>query len=113
MLLKLTSCILLPPCKGHLALRKCDCKPLSATTNVVGLQTDDADHVGQNSSAHMARVVGLQTDAVIGTEPRLRFLSVTINSLDSKLAAAGHVGNNNSDQVASRSRSQTDAVRRY
>ena len=38
-------------------------KPLSVTTNVVGLQTDDADHVGQNSSAHVARVVGLQTDA--------------------------------------------------
>ena len=26
-------------------------KPLSVTTSVVGLQTDDADHAGQNSSA--------------------------------------------------------------
>ena len=40
-------------------------KPLSVTTNVDGLQTDDADHVGQNSSAHVAHVVGFQTDAVI------------------------------------------------
>ena len=37
---------------------------------VVGLQTDDAAHVGQNSSAHVARVVGLQTDAVVVTETR-------------------------------------------
>ena len=41
-------------------------------TNVVGLQTDDADHVCQNSSAHVARVVDLQTDAVVVTETRLR-----------------------------------------
>ena len=40
-------------------------------TNVVGLQTDDAGNVGQNSSAHVARVVGLQTDAVVVTETRL------------------------------------------
>ena len=40
-------------------------------TNVVGLQTKDADHVGQNSSAYVARVVGLQTDAVVVTETRL------------------------------------------
>ena len=46
-------------------------KPLSVTTNVVGLQTDDADHVDQNSSAHVARVVGLQTDAVVVTETHL------------------------------------------
>ena len=39
-------------------------------TNVVGLQTDDAGNVGQNSSAHAARVVGLQTDAVVVTETR-------------------------------------------
>ena len=45
-------------------------KPLSVTTNIVGLQTDDADHVGQNSSAHVARAVGLQTDAVVVTETR-------------------------------------------
>ena len=38
--------------------------------NVVGLQTDDARHVGQNSSAYVARVVGLQTDAVVVTETR-------------------------------------------
>ena len=31
-------------------------KALSVTTNVVGLQTDDVDHVDQNSSAHVARV---------------------------------------------------------
>ena len=37
-------------------------------TNVVGLQTDDAGNIGQNSSAHVARVVGLQTDAVVVTE---------------------------------------------
>ena len=41
-------------------------------TNVVGLQTDDAGNVGQNSSAHVARVVGLETDAVVVTETRLR-----------------------------------------
>ena len=46
-------------------------KPLSVTTNVVGLQTDDAGHLGQNSSARLARVVGLQTDAVVVTETRL------------------------------------------
>ena len=43
-------------------------KPLSVTTNVVGLQTDDAGHVSQNSSAHVAHVVGLQTDDVVVTE---------------------------------------------
>ena len=47
-------------------------QPLSVTTNVAGLQTDDVDHVGQNSRAHVARVVGLQTDAVVVTEPRLK-----------------------------------------
>ena len=47
-------------------------KPLSVTTNVVGLQTDEAGHVDQNSSAHVARVVGLQIDAVVVTETRLR-----------------------------------------
>ena len=46
-------------------------KPLSVTTNVVGLQTDDADHAGQNIIAHVARIVGLQTDAVVVTETRL------------------------------------------
>ena len=46
-------------------------KPLSVTTNIVGLQTDDAAHVCQNSSAQVARVVGLQTDAVVVTETRL------------------------------------------
>ena len=45
-------------------------KPLSVTTNVLGLQTYDAGSVGQNSSAHVARVVGLQTDAVVVTETR-------------------------------------------
>ena len=39
-------------------------------TNVVGLQTDDTGNVGQNSSANVARVVGLQTDAVVVTETR-------------------------------------------
>ena len=47
-------------------------KPLSVTTNVVGLQTDDVGHVGQKSSAHVASVVGLQTDAVAVTEIRFR-----------------------------------------
>ena len=41
-------------------------------TNVVGLQTDDAGYVDQNSSAHVARIVGLQTDAVVVTETRYR-----------------------------------------
>ena len=45
-------------------------KPLSVIKNVVGLQTDDAGNVGQNSSAHVARVFGLQTDAVVVTETR-------------------------------------------
>ena len=48
-------------------LRPICLKPPSVTTNVVGLQTDDAG----NSSAHMARVVGLQTDAVVVTETLL------------------------------------------
>ena len=47
-------------------------KPLSVTTNVVGLQTDDAGHVCQNSSAHVAHVVNLRTDAVVVTETQLR-----------------------------------------
>ena len=47
-------------------------KPLSVTTNVVGLQTDKAGHVGRNSSAYVTHVVGLQTDAVVVTEPRLK-----------------------------------------
>ena len=46
-------------------------KPLSVTRNVAGLQTDDAGHAGQNSSAHVAHVVGLQTDAVVVTEAHL------------------------------------------
>ena len=50
-------------------------KPPSVTTNVVGLQTDDVGHVDQNSSADVARVVGLQTDAVVVTETRLRSLT--------------------------------------
>ena len=41
-------------------------KPISVTTNVVGLQTEC-----QNSSANVVRVVGLQTDAVVVTETRL------------------------------------------
>ena len=45
-------------------------KPLSVTRNVVGLQTDDVGQVGQNSSAHVACVVGLQTEAVVVTETR-------------------------------------------
>ena len=61
----------------HFCRRNCDyciqlLKPLSVTTNVVGLQTDDAGHVGQNSSTHVACFVGLQTDAVVVTETRLR-----------------------------------------
>ena len=44
-------------------------------TNVVGLQTDDADHVDLNSRADVARVVGLQTDAVVVTETRFSFQS--------------------------------------
>ena len=58
---------------GVLCWDKCplSLKPLSVMTNVVGLQTKDADHVGQNSSAYVARVVGLQTDAVVVTETRL------------------------------------------
>ena len=43
---------------------------LSVATNVVGLQTDDAGHVDQNSSAHVALVVGLQSDAVVVSETR-------------------------------------------
>ena len=50
-------------------------KPLSVTKNVVVLQTDDVGHVGQNSSAHVACVVGLQTDAVVVTETRLSRLT--------------------------------------
>ena len=47
---------------------KCKLKPLSYTTNVVGLQTDDAGHVGQNCSAHVTLIVGLQIDAVVVTK---------------------------------------------
>ena len=39
--------------------------------NVVGLQTDDAGQVGQKSSAHVACIVGLRTDAVVVTETDL------------------------------------------
>ena len=58
-------------------------KPLSVTTNVVGLQTDDAGNVDKNSSAHMARVVGLQTDAFVVTEARF--------SLEGQLIPCGPV----------------------
>ena len=51
-------------------------KPLSVTTNVVGLQTDDAGHLGQNSSAHLACVVGLQTDAVVVNETHFRSFKI-------------------------------------
>ena len=47
-------------------------KPPSVTKNVVGLQIDDAGHVDRNSSADVARIVGLQTDAVVVTETRFR-----------------------------------------
>ena len=56
-------------CLGVMKTRS-EQKPLSVTTNVVGLQTDDAGHVDQNSSAYVARIVGLQTDAVVVTETR-------------------------------------------
>ena len=52
-------------------------KPISATTNVVGLQTDDAGHVGQNSSTHVARVIGLQTDVT-----KNRFKLTYLHQLD-------------------------------
>ena len=48
-------------------------KPLSDTTNVIGLQTNKVGHVGQNSSSHVARVVGLQTDAVVVTETHFSY----------------------------------------
>ena len=51
-------------------------EPLSVTTNVVGLQTDDAGHLSKNSSAHLARVVGLQTDAVDVTETRFSLVLI-------------------------------------
>ena len=56
-------------------------KPLSVTTNVVGLQTDDAGYVGQNSSAHVAHVVGLQTDDVVVTETRLSHVILILTML--------------------------------
>ena len=40
-------------------------------SNLVGLQTDVVGHVGQNSSAHVASIVGLETDAVVVTETGL------------------------------------------
>ena len=46
---------------------------------IVGLQTDDAGHVGQNSSAHVAGVVGLQTGAVVVTEARFRLVEIIPN----------------------------------
>ena len=56
----------------QITMMQIDCaqflKALSVTTTVVGLQTDSAGHVSQNSSAHVARVVGLQTDTVVLTE---------------------------------------------
>ena len=56
-------------------------RPLSVMKNVVGWQTDDAGNIGQNSSAHVARVVGLQTDAVVVTETRFRIDGVIFVSL--------------------------------
>ena len=50
-------------------------------TNVVGLQTDDAGHVDQNSSAHVARIVGLQTDAAVVTETRFKRKSKSTGSI--------------------------------
>ena len=48
-------------------------KPPSVTKNVVGMQINDAGHVDLNSSADVACVVGLQTDAVVVTETRFSF----------------------------------------
>ena len=50
-------------------------KPPSVTKNVVGLQINDAGHVDRNSSADVARVVGLQNDAVVVTETRFSLFS--------------------------------------
>ena len=57
--------------KNSFSTYVCYTKPPSVTKNVVGLQIDDAGHVDRNSSADVARVVGLQTDAVVVTETRL------------------------------------------
>ena len=46
------------PYRMNLSIGEWSFKPLSVTTNVVGLQTDDAGHVGQKSSAHVAFIVG-------------------------------------------------------
>ena len=64
-------------------------KPLSVTANVVGLQTDDAGHVGQNSSVQVAHVVGLQTDAVVVTASLLHLSSAECKDelLSAKLSA--------------------------
>ena len=56
-------------------------KPPSVTKNVVGLLIDDVGHVDRNSSADVARVVGLQTDAVVVTETRFTYKQVS----DSKM----------------------------
>ena len=47
-------------------------KNLSVTTNLVGLQTDDASHVDAAVLAYVACIVGLQTDAVVVTETGLQ-----------------------------------------
>ena len=62
-------------------------KPLSVTTNVIGLQTDDANHVGQKKQRPRGRVVGLQTDAVVVTEARLKVpkvWKVDLTGIDTK-----------------------------
>ena len=43
-------------------------KPVSVTTNVVGLQTASAGHVGAAVLANVARRSGFQADAVVVTE---------------------------------------------
>ena len=42
------------------------------------------------SSTDVARVVGLQTDAVVVTETRLKSVSPTTNSVGLQIASAGH-----------------------
>ena len=47
--------------------RKNDClvKPLSATNNSVASRMDATNHVGHNSSAHVARSGHSRTDAIL------------------------------------------------
>ena len=63
--------------------------------------------MSQNSSAYMARVVSLQTDAVVVTETRLKLASFKADQRPYRSSALNHVGAAVFDHVARSGRLDT------